>query len=87
MTIETNTRNAPQTCPPLLLLASLAAFPFFCHLMASTIPLPPRLCAPAPPPYQNNRFGIRNALLRDPAGYLVEIQQFMDPAEHSRFTV
>ena len=33
------------------------------------------------------KFGIRNALLRSPEGYLVEIQQFLDPVEHSQFIV
>ena len=32
------------------------------------------------PPTLNERFNIRHCLLRDPAGYLVEIQQFLDPA-------
>ena len=41
----------------------------------------------AQPPRQNQRFGIRNALLRSPAGYLVEIQQFLDSDEQRRFTV
>jgi catechol 2,3-dioxygenase-like lactoylglutathione lyase family enzyme len=38
------------------------------------------------PPRQNERFGIKNALLRSPEGYLVEIQQFLDPAEQALFT-
>ena len=38
-------------------------------------------------PQDNERFGIRNALLRSPSGYLVEIQCFTNPAEHRRFTV
>ena len=38
------------------------------------------------PPRQNERFGIKNALLRSPEGYLVEIQQFLDPAEQTLFT-
>jgi len=38
------------------------------------------------PPQQNERFGIRNALFRSPEGYLVEIQQFLDPAEQTLFT-
>lgn len=33
----------------------------------------------------NERFGIYNALLRDPDGYLVELQTFIDHAEHARF--
>lgn len=32
------------------------------------------------PPTVNPRFDIRHFFLRDPAGYLVEIQQFLDPA-------
>ena len=39
------------------------------------------------PQQQSPRFGIRNALLRSPEGYLLELQQFSDPAEHRRFTV
>lgn len=31
-------------------------------------------------PTVNPRFSIRHFFLRDPAGYLVEIQQFLDPA-------
>ena len=38
-------------------------------------------------PQENRSFGIRNALLRSPAGYLVEIQCFTDPALHQRFIV
>lgn len=38
------------------------------------------------PPALNERFGIKNALLRSPEGYLVEIQQLMNPSEHSLFT-
>jgi hypothetical protein len=38
------------------------------------------------PPRCNERFGIKNALLRSPEGYLVEIQQFLDPSEHGLFT-
>eukprot|EP00658_Telonema_sp_P-2_P031066 TRINITY_DN23329_c0_g1_i1.p1 TRINITY_DN23329_c0_g1~~TRINITY_DN23329_c0_g1_i1.p1 ORF type:complete len:316 (+),score=66.96 TRINITY_DN23329_c0_g1_i1:115-1062(+) len=38
------------------------------------------------PPAINDRFGIHNALLRDPDGYLVEIQQFIDPVEQAQFT-
>ena len=37
------------------------------------------------PPKANARFGIYNALLRDPDGYLVELQTFTDKAEHVRF--
>ena len=37
------------------------------------------------PPKANARFGIYNALLRDPDGYLVELQKFTDRAEHVRF--
>jgi len=37
------------------------------------------------PPQANPRFGIYNALLRDPDGYLVELQQFLEPEEHARF--
>ena len=37
------------------------------------------------PPMANTRFGIYNALLRDPDGYLVELQAFTDRAEHARF--
>ena len=37
------------------------------------------------PPQANLSFGIYNALLRDPDGYLVELQQFLDPEEHARF--
>jgi len=38
-------------------------------------------------PRINQAFGIYNALLRDPDGYLVELQQFLDADEHRRFTV
>ena len=31
------------------------------------------------------RFGIYNALLRDPDGYLVELQEFCEADEHARF--
>ena len=31
------------------------------------------------------RFGIYNALLRDPDGYLVELQEFFEADEHARF--
>ena len=37
------------------------------------------------PATQNERFGIYNALLRDPDGYLVELQAFVDAEEHRRF--
>ena len=36
-------------------------------------------------PAENARFGIYNALMRDPDGYLVEVQQFLDASEHARF--
>lgn len=32
------------------------------------------------PPQKNERFNIYHLFLRDPDGYLVEIQQFLDPA-------
>lgn len=38
------------------------------------------------PARENARFGIYNALLRDPDGYIVEVQRFLDDAEHARFT-
>jgi len=38
------------------------------------------------PPQRNERFGILNALLRSPEGYLVEVQQFLHPSEHRLFT-
>ena len=38
-------------------------------------------------PLNNDRFGIRNSLVRSPAGYLVEIQQFVHPQEQRRFTL
>lgn len=34
-------------------------------------------------PQDNPGFGICNALLRDPGGYLIELQQFLDASEHS----
>ena len=37
------------------------------------------------PAVRNDKFGIYNALLRDPDGYLVELQTFVDVAEQSRF--
>jgi len=36
------------------------------------------------PPMENKAFGISNALLRDPGGYLIELQQFLDEEEHER---
>ena len=36
-------------------------------------------------PRENARFGIYNALVRDPDGYLVELQTFLDPQEQSAF--
>ena len=44
-----------------------------------------RRCTIEQPPQVNTRFGISNALLRDPDGYLVELQSFTDPAEQRRF--
>jgi len=38
-------------------------------------------------PKKNDRFGIYNAIVRDPDGYLVELQQFLDPEEHREFSV
>ena len=32
------------------------------------------------PPTRNDRFRIYHCFVRDPDGYLVEIQQFLDPA-------
>ncbi len=32
------------------------------------------------PPTHNDRFGIYHAFLRDPDGYLIEVQRFDDPA-------
>ena len=37
------------------------------------------------PPRTNQRFGIYNALVRDPDGYLVELQQFLSPSEQQLF--
>lgn len=37
------------------------------------------------PARANERFGIYNALIRDPDGYLIELQRFVDEAEHTRF--
>mmetsp|Transcript_102307 Transcript_102307/g.312914 ORF Transcript_102307/g.312914 Transcript_102307/m.312914 type:complete len:333 (-) Transcript_102307:331-1329(-) len=37
------------------------------------------------PPTINTHFGIHNLLVRDPDGYLVELQQFLDPAEQAVF--
>jgi hypothetical protein len=31
------------------------------------------------PPARNDKFGLYNMMARDPAGYLVEIQAFLDP--------
>ena len=39
----------------------------------------------AQPPQVTEKFGIENALLRDPDGYLVELQRFLDPAEQDAF--
>ena len=36
-------------------------------------------------PQRTERFGIFNALLRDPDGYLIELQQFLDDAEQAEF--
>lgn len=36
------------------------------------------------PPLENKAFGICSALMRDPAGYLIELQQFLDEEEHER---
>ena len=43
-------------------------------------------CTVEQPPRQNALFGIFNALVRDPDGYLVELQCFLDQAEQERFT-
>jgi len=37
------------------------------------------------PPQRNDKFGIFNALLRDPDGYLVEIQQFLSHDVQQQF--
>ena len=37
------------------------------------------------PARATERFGIYNALLRDPDGYLVELQAFTEGVEHARF--
>ena len=36
-------------------------------------------------PARNERFGIYNALVRDPDGYLVELQTFLDAPEQRQF--
>ena len=43
-------------------------------------------CTVVQPPQVNEKFGIFNALVRDPDGYLVELQQFLDASEQERFT-
>ncbi|HOB34288.1 MAG TPA: VOC family protein [Bacillota bacterium] len=35
-------------------------------------------CAPLHPPRENSRFGIYHFFVRDPDGYLLEIQHFLD---------
>ena len=42
-------------------------------------------CESVQPPRDASTFGIYNALLRDPDGYLVELQRFHEPAEHRQF--
>eukprot|EP00312_Isochrysidales_sp_CCMP1244_P006521 CAMPEP_0196673322 /NCGR_PEP_ID=MMETSP1090-20130531/2883_1 /TAXON_ID=37098 /ORGANISM="Isochrysis sp, Strain CCMP1244" /LENGTH=382 /DNA_ID=CAMNT_0042011079 /DNA_START=1 /DNA_END=1149 /DNA_ORIENTATION=+ len=42
-------------------------------------------CSAEQPPRATERFGIYNALLRDPDGYLVELQRFTDAAEQREF--
>jgi catechol 2,3-dioxygenase-like lactoylglutathione lyase family enzyme len=37
------------------------------------------------PPRENARFGIYNSLVRDPDGYLIELQTFLDPAVQRAF--
>ena len=37
-------------------------------------------------PQRNDRYGIFHALVRDPNGYIVELQQFLDDEEHFSFT-
>lgn len=43
-------------------------------------------CEEVQKPQENTKFGIYNSLVRDPDGYLIELQQFLDPAEQRLFT-
>ena len=43
-------------------------------------------CTVEQAPKRIERFGIYNALVRDPDGYLVEIQRFLNPGEQAEFS-
>ena len=69
----THLDNDGQADPVILTLVSQEVDAWHTYLVAQNIPI-------EKPPTLNEKFNIYHIFVRDPNGYLVEIQTFLDPA-------